>query len=71
MTLPEFYDRMEYWREWPPTHIVAAIAAGYKPPAHPASSKEDVMRVLNKYGGAGRGKAGNSVPSVARTIKAQ
>ena len=40
MPLPDAWELLEYWNEWPPEHMLLRGFTGYKPPVPRGGSRE-------------------------------
>jgi hypothetical protein len=52
MTLPRLYAMHEYWKQWPPVHIIQALKAGIKPKQE-VKTAEDMQKAMDELSGMG------------------
>ena len=53
MTLPRFYDLVEYWRGSPPTHVIMAARYGIKPKEKAEKTGDGFQEFLDGLSSAG------------------
>ena len=53
MTLPAVYRIWRYWRNHPPTHMLAAAFMGFKPKSEAGEDAAGFAAFMQAFGGAG------------------
>ena len=56
LALPDAWELLEYWNEWPPEHMLLRGFTGYKPPSNPGCElgTEEVASLTGMLGPAER-----------------